>query len=240
MISHLTKAARISVASAFLGAAFLLSGLAQANERNLAPGFHQLPAGAKMVVMPVDVELFSMSAGGTLEPKADWTAAANAHIRSALDASSAKFGLQTIHLSDQDADDFGEQIALHAAVARSIALHHSLGGGWALPSKNGKLDWSFGDAMKDIQSRTGARYGLFTWVRDSYATAERKATMVLMAMMGVGITGGIQTGYSSLVDLETGRVLWFNQLVRGSGDLREAGPAQESVQSLLTGFPQNK
>jgi hypothetical protein len=53
----------------------------------------------------------------------------------------------------------------------------------------------------------------------------------------VGITAGSQIGYASLVDLETGQVLWFNRLARGTGDLREAGAASESVHALLTGFP---
>ena len=41
----------------------------------------------------------------------------------------------------------------------------------------------------------------------------------------------------ALVDLNSGRVLWFNQLVRASGDLREADKAKETLDSLLTEFP---
>ena len=33
-----------------------------------------------------------------------------------------------------------------------------------------------------------------------------------MALLGVGLAGGSQTGYASLVDLRTGRVVWFNNL----------------------------
>jgi hypothetical protein len=238
MIKTVVDATRRWMGAAALGVAIgMSSGAAQANERNLAPGFAQLPAGSKIVVMPVDVELFSISAGGVLEPKADWTASAQNHIRSSLDSQAAEFGVETMHLPTQDSDDFGEQISLHAAVAQSIALHHSFGGGWSLPTKEGKLNWSFGEAMREIKARTGARYGLFTWVRDSYASAERKATIVLMAVIGVHVGGGIQTGYASLVDLETGQVVWFNQLVRTSGDLREIGPATESVKALLKSFP---
>lgn len=225
------------VRASFCASLALSAGVSLANDRHLAPGFQSLPAGAKVVVMPVDVELFSLSAGGVAEPKADWTASALEHIRTALNEKSTSLGIETLHIKDQDADEFGEQMSLHAAVARSISLHHSMGGAWALPSKEGKLDWTFEDAMKGIQTRTGARYGLFTWVRDSYASAERVATMILMAALGVGVTGGAQVGYASLVDLETGQVLWFNQMLRGTGDLREAGPAAESVQVLLSGFP---
>ena len=111
---------------------------------------------------------------------------------------------------------------------------------WALPTKEGKLDWSFGDALQPLQQTSGARYALFIWVRDSYASAERVAAMVLMAALGVGLSGGTQQGYASLVDLETGRVLWFNSLARASGDLREPAKAAETVDALLLGFPGSK
>lgn len=210
---------------------------AMAQSRNLAPGFDALPAGAKAVLMPVDVELFSLSAGGVAEPKADWTADAQRHMDDALRQILARAQLEVVALGEKDSDDFAEQVGLHAAVARSINLHHSQGSALALPSKGGRLDWSFDSAMQPLQRKTGARYGLFVWVRDSYASTERKIAMAAMALFGVVGGGGVQTGYASLVDLETGQVLWFNRLLRGSGDLREAGAAAESMNALMAGFP---
>jgi hypothetical protein len=211
--------------------------LAACAQANLAPGFTQLARDSKLVIMPVDVELYSLSAGGVLEPKADWTAAAAEHMRAALTGKAATLGLSASVMEEQAADEFNEQIGLHAAVARAIALHHATGGNWALPTKQGQLDWSFGDSMQPLQGKTGARYALFVYVRDSYATAERKAAMVAMALLRVGLAAGIQQGYASLVDLETGQVLWFNRLWRFGGDLREAEAASESIDVLLTGFP---
>lgn len=208
--------------------------------KQLAPGFSHLAKAERVLVMPIDVELFSLSAGGVPEPKADWTADASGHMRDALRERFKTLGLDAQLGDEALGDEFAEQVGLHAAVARSIALHHAVGGGWSLPTKGGVLDWSFEDSMQGLARKTGARYGLFVWVRDSYASAERKAAMVLMAMVGVGITGGIQVGYASLVDLDSGRVLWFNQLARGTGDLREAKPAAESMNALLTGFPATK
>jgi hypothetical protein len=88
-----------------------------------------------------------------------------------------------------------------------------------------------------VKKATGARYALFSWLRDSYASAERKAAMIGLALLGIGISGGQQVGYASLVDLETGRVVWFNRLARQSGDLREAESAAETVDALLSEFP---
>jgi hypothetical protein len=75
--------------------------------KHLAPGFEHLPKEAKVVLMPADIELFSISAGGVLEPKADWTEAAGRHFRAALLERQRKLGLGTIELSEDRADERG-------------------------------------------------------------------------------------------------------------------------------------
>lgn len=209
-----------------------------ADSRNLAPGFTGLSPDARVVIAPIDVELFSISAGGMLEPKADWTESAHRHMKASLHQRALALGQRAVELSVDQADEMAELLSLHAAVAQSIAIHHN--GALKLPTKDDKLDWSFGDALAPLGRATGARYALFTWVRDSYASPERMAMMVGLALLGVGVTGGAQVGYATLVDLETGQVLWFNQMVRGFGDLREAKKASESVDALLSGFPARK
>jgi hypothetical protein len=215
--------------------ALVLAGSALAQSRNLAPGFETLPKGAKVAIMPTDIELFSISGGGVLEPKADWTEAASKYFRDALVQKKQALGLAAVELAEKDADDAAEINSLHGAIARSIGLHHF--GMLKLPTKDGKLDWSMGESVQPIKKVTGADYALFSWVRDSYASAERKAAMIGLALLGVGIGGGMQIGYASLVDLNSGRVVWFNQLVRASGDLREPDKAAETLNVLLDQFP---
>jgi len=224
------------VALAF--ALFAFAGFnAHAQSRNLAPGFTHRQAASKLVIVPADMELFSISAGGIQEPKADWTQAAQRHFKAGLAMQQSLLGEQAVDLSEKDMDDLAQVNALHGAVAESVFLHHMRGGVLKLPTKNEALDWSLGDAVKPLRDRSGADYALFFWIRDSYASAERKAAMVAMAVLGVGITGGSQVGYASLVDLHNGRVVWFNDLRRASGDMREAKPALETVEALLKGFP---
>lgn len=208
-----------------------------ADAKHIAPGFEGLVVSDRLLLMPIDVELFSLSAGGVPEPRADWTAQALRHMNQAIRTRQQKARMAVVELSDMQADDHAEQISLHAAVAQSIALHQFGGPMWALPTKAGKLDWSFGDAMQPLANATGAHYALFFWVRDSYASAERVAMMVAMAALGIGITGGVQIGYASLVDLRSGQVVWFNQLTRPYGDLRQSEPARETIEALLSGFP---
>lgn len=205
------------------------------SDRRLAPGFTARAAGSKLVVVPADIELFSVSAGGMKEPRADWTALAQQHFVAALNGRKPLLGPDVQDLPASALDDLAPLNTLHGAVAQSVFLHHMLG--QALPTKEGRLDWTLGDAVQSLRERTGADYALFFWIHDSYASAERKAAMVALALLGVGIAGGTQLGYASLVDLRDGRVVWFNNLLRATGDLREAAPADETVEALLRGFP---
>lgn len=230
----------LAAAQAVLLLAALNAVPAWAQSKNLAPDFSQRPASSKLVVVPVDVELFSISAGGVQEPKADWTQAATLHFNASLKAKANLLGNNVSNMKESELDEYAELSALHGAVATSIFVYHMFGGAGGLPTKDGKLLWSMGDAVKDLRDKTGADYALFTWVRDSYASAERKAAMVALALLGVGISGGAQIGYASLVDLKTGQVVWFNNLARGFGDLRDEKSALETVEALLKGFPAAK
>jgi hypothetical protein len=223
------RAAFLALALAFAAPAF-----AQAK---LAPGFTALPKGATVAVMPADIELFSISLGGVLEPRGDWTEAAVRNFRAALLAKQKGFGIDAREIPDKDFEPFTEIAALHRAVANAIGLHH-LGSIVArLPTKEKQLDWSLGPSVQDIRRATGADYALFSWVRDSYVSDERKVAMVALAFVGMGMGGGMQVGYASLVDLQTGRIVWFGDVYRARGDLREAEAARETLDALFAGFP---
>jgi hypothetical protein len=243
MLRHHLRAALAAgvIAASFVGA----HAQAQTPSRNLAPGFSARALTSKMVIVPADMELFSLSGGGVMEPRADWTDAAQKHFRAALMARKEVVGGDTQELKESDLDELGQLNALHGTVAEAVFLHHMMKMP-ALPTKNDALDWTLGEAVKPLHDRTSADYALFFWVRDSYASAERKAAMVGMMILGAALgvavvpAGGQQVGYASLVDLKTGRIVWFNNLARASGDLREAKAAEETVEALLKTFPLRK
>lgn len=214
----------------------LHSAVGWAQSKNLAPGFTRLPEQAKVLIMPADVELFSVSGGGVPEPRADWTEQAQKHLQQELMHQRSNLARQVSPLQAELHDPMAELNDLHGAVAQSIFLHHFQGVS-KLPTKNGELRWTLGDAVQALREQSRADYALFVWIRDSYASAERKAAMIAMAFLGVGLAGGAQVGYASLVNLKDGQVVWFNGLVRASGDLREAKGAEETVQVLLRNFP---
>ena len=221
-----------------VGLAVLLTGCVatvqrQATELRREPG--KTPT---IVVMPLDVELSQLTAGGVPEPQSEWTEAALKHMRDALEieARSYKVKLADFHAERGSAEDRQtslDLVKLHRAVGGAVLIHQYLQG-FGLPSKDGKFDWSLGPSVATISRSHEADYALFLFVRDSYATAGRVAVMVVAALMGVGVQGGSQVGFASVVDLKTGDIVWFNRLVRPQGDLRTPEAAAETVKALIS------
>jgi hypothetical protein len=221
-------------------ALLLAGGAAQAQVlpamSQLAPGFNARPAASKLVIIPADMELYSISAGGVVEPRADWTEQAQKNLGAALMRDTRRLGTNISSITQAQMEELSEVAALHRAVAGAISIHHF--GNLKLPTKGERLDWSLGaEAVAPLKARTGADYALFSYLRDTYASSERKMAMLGMALIGAYMPGGEQRGYASLVDLNTGRVVWFSGLDRSWGDLRDGGKAAETVDALLKGFP---
>lgn len=197
---------------------------------------------ARILLMPMDVELGELSAGGVVEAHAEWTKAALGHLGPALRAETAHRRVNIVEYGPADnpgaADPIDQQLLkMHGAIGRTIMVHQYIQP-LSLPTKQNRLDWSLGPAVRKLREKHDADYALFFYIRDSYSSPGRVAVIVIGALLGVGIQGGTQIGFASLVDLETGDVVWFNRLARAQGDLRAIDPARETVRQLLFGFPQ--
>ncbi|MCH7544228.1 MAG: hypothetical protein IIB65_11395, partial [Proteobacteria bacterium] len=187
---------------------------------------------AYVLLMTPDVQLGEVTAGGLVEPNAEWTAIAEKHIVAALKKQLAKRKSRLVLYRSPKADTpkariHTQLIKLHNAVGRSILLHKFAAPN--LPTKEDKFDWTLGPQARIVGQEYGADYALFIYLRDTYSSPGRVAVMVLAAVLGVGVPGGTQIGFASLVDLETGDILWFSRLARASGDLRTPSAAEESV-----------
>lgn len=203
----------------------------------------RLPASGelKVLLMPPDIECSELTAGGLLEPKADWTADAKRNVQEALDE---LFATRRTDLVVYDASKLSP--AQRQQVDRIVKLHDAVGGSIlvadALPTKRDRFDWSLGPGVRSLKEDFGADYALFVVIRDSYASAGRK-TMIAISMIGamggifVPVEGGRRFGIASLVDLETGDVVWFNRLLSETGDIRAKEPAADAVRDLMTGCP---
>jgi len=234
---------RIGVLVAVLlgGIGGLQDAHAQAKTR---PDFRQFDRAAghpRLVVMPPDVQLAVITAGGVAEPNAEWTEAATREIAEALNSEAKMRDMVAIpfresRIAGDDLDTALQLVKLHGVVGSSIVLHQYTPM-FTLPTKEAGFDWSLGPEVSVIGRTQEADYALFIFLRDSYASGGRVAAMVFAAALGVAIPGGSQVGFASVVDLRTGDVVWFNRFARASGDLRTADGARETVKSLLQGLP---
>ncbi len=195
-------------------------------------------SGNKILIMPLDVELSLLTAAGLQEPNAEWTQAAIGFMKDHLESQLKMSKVAEIEwyqrASDDPASDVIQLEKLHEALGAEMFMQQMM----PLPTrKNSTERLTLGETAKILAQETGNDKALFVFVRDSYASAGRAAAMVFGALLGVGISGGYQVGFASLVDLNTGEVVWFNRLMRGTGDLRESEPAEKTVSYLLKGLP---
>jgi len=205
----------------------------------------------KLLVMRPDVTVGSVTTGGMVEPRADWTESARANLIAALKAQQATRGGNVVIMERRDSlpgiepETVAELERLHYAVGQSIALHRY--NGRYLPTKRGKgLDWTLGEDAVRLGQRTGMDYALFLYAEDSFASTGRVALQVLgvagcvVGFCAPNIGGGGQFAYASLGDLRTGGVVWFNVLQTGTqiaginmGDIRKPEGAAQMVERLL-------
>jgi hypothetical protein len=220
-----------------LSIALLGAGLAAcATSVKIAPSatFQWTSPTKRLVLIEPNVELSEMRASGGLEPRADWTETAKALIAQDIAKGLAARSVELVQpgvLTDHHEIQLSR---LHGAVGNAVLLHLY---GLSLPNKGNALDWTLGPGTNDMRAHYGADYALFVWVRDSYTTTGRAIMMLGAAMFGVGLTGGQQIAFASLVDLRTGNIVWFNRIMNNTGDLRTAAPAQKTVDDLLQQFP---
>lgn len=210
------------------------------NESAIDPA-HKPSGPVSVLIMPVDIELSELTAGGALIPKADWTQRAKTSVANAqrgilesrqaalVDLPAEAEAFERDHLVTQT-------IKLHGAVGYSVLRHANIRGS-ALPSKRDAFDWTLGKEVTALGAEYDADYALFVFLRDSFSSDSRKGLMVLGAVMGIGIPGGQQVGFASLVDLETGQLVWFRQMRKGFGDLRDPASAQEALETLYADIP---
>lgn len=226
-------------------ALLMLAGLAactsvrtfRAESYTLAPA-----APVELVVIDPDVEVGTLTAGGLVQANAEWTKQTEANLLAALrDRLGAQGGsvrmLMPQALKGADADLFTDYERLHRAVGSAIAQHKY--GGDDLPTKRGKFDWTLGPGAAALGRLSGGgTHALFLVARDSFASPERVAFNILVAVLAGGWAGGGQRfAYASLVDLRTGDVVWFNVLSSSIGDMRSPEGARSTIDTLLRSMP---
>lgn len=193
------------------------------------------PAGSKILIVQPDVELSMLTASGLLEPKADWSQESRGYLASELAGAmkGRSHEIKTLDPATALEGRPGQLLRLHEVVGASIMSYGFL------PTKKDNFDWTLGEGAQVLSETYDADYALFTYGRGSYSSGGRKAAFILAAAAGVSIPMGSQLAFASLVDLKTGKVVWFNtaSTVNGGDDLRQPGGAATLTKALLKDIP---
>lgn len=221
--------------------AILLTGCAHTSVAKLTADTEPRVGSDRVLLMPLDVQLTELTAGGLREPKAEWTRSAKEHIEIVVAELLVEHQDTLVLYQAPESDpelmhSHDQLLKLHEAVGRTILIHR-YNPALALPTKQDRFDYGLGTDVASLRESHDCRYALFIYLRDSYTSGERAVAMLAAALIGVGLQGGMQVGFASLVDLQTGDVVWFNRLVSQAGDLRAVEPARKAVDELLADFP---
>jgi hypothetical protein len=194
-----------------------------------------------VVVIEPDIELSEVLTGGMQEPRKEWTETARrlypAAVRNRLAAANTPQAPDYLIPKDLPPESrLGQIIRLNEAVSISVLYYTSPGN--LLATKGRRLDWTLGPGVSELRKATGADYALFTYIRDSYTSGGRAALRIVgFLFLGGDVGGGSQVGVTTLVDLRTGQVVWFDFLAKQTGDLRDEQGAAATAANMLKGLP---
>ncbi len=200
----------------------------------------QAKAPKKVLVLPVDVVINEVTAGGVSEEVADWSRKGSDNVLAALNRQFRvdNKNLNKIQLieapkfADRDAANIKQHLALYRRVAGTVFDTTYGQGAW--PHKIYRFDYTLGNGLKSVADRTGADTALVLIGEDSVSTAGRKIAAFFMD----SVSYGHSFLSAAIVSLRTGDILWFNYIYEyKSTDLREPDDAAKMVARLFEEYP---
>jgi hypothetical protein len=198
----------------------------------------------QVVLLPVDVDVKELSAGGVQEEFPEWSRRAEENIRAAVLVSRDSAGgccvtrgVDSSSLTPAERETLEEHLALFNTVAAN-ALWVDLPGNSAWRLKSDHFDYTLGSGLSFLKTRYGVDAGLIILGEDVVSSGGRKAMAVVGATLGIGVPMGHSVLVGGLVDFETGDLLWLNRTISyGAADLRDPASSLELARKLMENYP---
>ncbi len=172
-----------------------------------------------IAILPVDVKVYKISAGGVQEEMDEWSVQATKFITDSLTkhvGSRSDIKIKFIDkdfLKNQPRETWKNNQALYEAIAQS-ALQHAYPGMETFQSKVTNFDYTLGTDLEQLAKVCDADAVLFISGFDTEVTAGRVATELWTQLLGA--VAGVSIVYShptflniGVVDGKSGDVLWF-------------------------------
>lgn len=191
-------------------------------------------------ILPPDIKVYSVSAGGVEEVRDDWSRQGREHV---LDAVRRNTGGRVAEIKpapgDRELEELiGDVQALYRAVSASIVSHTLGWGPDVFRHKVERFEYSIGP-IDALLRRQRADALLIVQGYDEVSTGGRKALRTVGAIIPFAPkTASDSAGMSMALVDRTGAVLWFNVDGGGGGiDFRDRESTAQLVEALMTDFP---
>ncbi|MEE9347443.1 MAG: hypothetical protein V3U82_04560 [Robiginitomaculum sp.] len=220
-----------------LAIALTMSACATNQTRTTTNSFTAAQSSKTLLVKP-DVELSVLMASGMREVRANWSQDGEKYLTAAL-VEALKARGSDITVMDPNEGLTPRQIQiikLNDAVVQTSLIHDYQAN--KLPTKKDKFDRTIGPGAMVLKGSSGADYALMIKSRGAFQSGGKMVMNIAMAALGGPVQTGGTTLYATLVDLETGDIVWSNLAGAAMGaDMRKPEGAKTIVKSLMKDFP---
>lgn len=219
----------------------MLAGCASANKTLY--DFDEKRESVTVLLMPMDVEMYRTKVGAN-DVRADWTETAIGNFTNSVTAHLESTGETVKKYEDYQGQvgDMSQLLLLQQHVADAMTTHVVPvfpGSYWGvLPHKKGKerLTYNLGTEVQQLKAGTNADYAAFLFNR---SVVESTGSAIFKLALGAN-TSEFKGTYISLVDLDTGEVVWLNAKNSAgilSSDPRNPENATKVVDDILDKGP---
>ncbi len=217
----------------------------------MAKDFTEPRKSVTVLVMDPDVKMNFLTTSGP-ELRVDWSETAEANLMTGLERALKSSGDTLLaHTSEKDMSEDAKQVMLlNAAVTETMKYHVGLTGSnvvpVALPHKvDAPFDYSLGQSVQEMSDGYEADYALFMTANSQFQSSGVIFRNLLIAAATGAMSGGAYVSmpanqsyngvFVTLVDLETGQIVWANG--KPNGDPRDPEAAKTIIADIMENSP---
>ena len=195
----------------------------------------------KILLLPPQMFVAELSAGGVIQRQDDWTRQANKNLLVGAETyfrENTQFeAVQMPRLNEEEAGTVESHIGLYDRLAHAIYIYgRGEDSGWQ--HKKAEWDYTLGEGLVFLRDKTGADTALIFTGADIISTGGRKAAFAIGLLLGVNIPIGQSFISVGLADLKTGEIRWMAYDQSMSLDSRDPAAVQELVKDFFKTYPQ--
>ncbi len=194
----------------------------------------------KVVLLPPQIFVFELSAGGVPTRMTEWETAARDNLTSAatqLAHETSVFDVvATPTLGPLEQETLDAHIGLYDRVAQSVFVY-GRGEQSAWAHKKNAFDYTLGPGLAFLHAQTGADAALIVLGTDYISSGGRKAAFIAGLALGIVMPLGQSFVAAGVVDLKTGDVEWMGFDSSSSMDSRNPADIDALMRALYQTWP---